>query len=190
MLRIARIDGYRLAQYPKEFYYKKPLGKLELLLKYSPIAFSILALFEGCDLDCSSKTGMRLNRVGVMGPPPMAPEFITENEAREVINHIFEEENIKLEPDFEINFVLSNGDSRRLVLDGFDSRLDVGYEYLGIEDPGEIDYQVRAELTGPKRTERPNILIIDPQSKSEDYQMKIKQTVESFIDSLKSEGII
>ena len=163
---------------------------MELVLKYSPIVFSLLALIEGCDLDCSSKSGLKRNRVGVMGPPPIAPDFITENEARGIINHAFKNKNIELEPDVVFDFVLQNGETRHLVLDGYDKNSGIGYEYLSQNDFGEFDYKTKVELADPKRNEKPSILIIRPHSKTEDYQKEIRQKVESFIDSLKSEGLI
>lgn len=163
---------------------------MELVLKYSPVILSILVLLEGCDLDCSSKSGLKKNKVGVMGPPPMAPDFVTENEAREIINNIFERENIELKSDVGIDFVLNNGEIRHLVLDGYDENSGIGYEYLEPDDFGEYDYKTKVELTDPKRTEKPSVIIINPYTKDVDYQKRIKQKVESFIDSLKSEGII
>ncbi|MEW5924360.1 MAG: hypothetical protein AB1746_10265 [Candidatus Zixiibacteriota bacterium] len=190
MLKIKTLNKYNLARYPREHFYKKPAGKMGLVLKYSPIAFSLLVLFEGCDLDCSSKSGLKRNRVGVTGPPPMASDFVTENEAREIINNAFKNKNLEVESDVVFDFVLNNGEIRHLILDGYDKKSEIGYEYIGPDDFMEIDYKAREELSDPRMVDKPNILIIDPHSKTEEYQKEIRQKVESFIDSLKSEGFI
>jgi hypothetical protein len=137
----------------------------------------MLALLEACS-----------EGNGVVGPPPLPPELVTENEARLIIEQTFGNHGIGLQKD--VPFVLHYGpnDSTELELDGFNDSLQVGYEYIYGSD--EQSFTPRAQSALDSLTHENGPYVKPLGAVDEYHQWVIQETIEEFIDTLKANGVI
>ena len=73
MLEIRQVDRYTITRYPKGAYFQPSPSLPGILLKKGAISLVLLTLIEACE------------KAGGSGPPPVEPDMITENEARQAI---------------------------------------------------------------------------------------------------------
>jgi len=178
VLKIKKIKRYRIAKYPRGTYRRKTDNLAGKLIK-GGLTVSILSSLGACG--------------GIL-----APDFVTENEARSIIKAVFDDNNVNLEED--ISYFLKQGetDSIELNLDGYNDSLKVGYEYIYDEDYFTFDDQTVKTLdslineSGPYIESSPYIKCIDEIDKEENpkYEKYLEETIQEFIDYLKTQGVI
>jgi hypothetical protein len=138
-----------------------------------------MTLTEACD------TG-----VGVTGPPPVMPEMVTENEARQAIRSVFLDNGIQLEEDFAMVFRWAQ-DSLALSLDGFNDSLQVGYEYVDFYgEPISYTTDFRTALSEAKAGDGPYIELVGPTPEEPAGLDALQTEIQTFIDALRAQGII
>ncbi len=133
MLRVKQVRNYRVAKYPRATYQHPPTFAVPDLLKHSAAATVMMFLLESCDF---SKPTSGLPRV----------DFVTETEARQVLNNVLQRNGISFKSDVVINLDLGIHGSGVLVVDAYNDSLRVGYEYLLAEDVGSFDGTVTMRL--------------------------------------------
>lgn len=176
MLEIKPVKSYTLPRYPQGFYYESPQHYPWNLVSVSIASAALLAL-----LGCSC-------HYGVIGPPPLPPKYITESEARIIINQVFAENGIELDEDVPYSFASDNR-TVTLELDGFNEDLKMGYEYISFEkDVETFTPEVVKDLDEAcaSRDSGHCIKIIEP-TESEEY---LENVVQEFIAELRSKGIL
>lgn len=178
MPRIRVVKRYTVAKYPKGAYYAKPDAAVVSLGKGALVAAVMTMLVEACDGG------------GTTGPPPLPPTFVTETEARAVIDSVFADNGISLVEDFMLRFEKAPGDTIDLDLDGYNDSLQVGYEYIFDDDYTVFTPQVKAALDSAVAQNGPYIEAIDQMEKVDNYRSILEGMVQSFIDSLKAQGAI
>ena len=181
MLEIRRVKRYRKARYPRGRYsdYTPPLP--ESLVKRGAISLFALTVLE--TLGCDSGNG-------VTGPPPLPPDLVTENEARQIIEQVFVDNGVQLERDLPFMLHLAADDSVALDLDGYNPSLRVGYEYVLGEDWQTFTLQVQNALDSLASEDGPYVKPVEAIEQVEDYSSILRATVQEFIDTLKAHGII
>jgi len=178
MLQIRPIKKYTVAKYPRGAYYAKPDPAIITLSKGAMVAAVMTMLVEACDGG------------GTTGPPPLPPTFVTETEARAVIDSVFADNGISLVENFMLRFQMPTGDTVDLELDGYNDSLEVGYEYIYDSDYSVFTSSVVNALDSAAAQNGPYIETIDQVTQSSDYRTVLENTVQSFIDSLKAQGAI
>jgi hypothetical protein len=143
-------------------------------MKGGAASLVLLAILESCD------------GTGQTGPPPVPPEMITENEARQVIERIFADSSITMTNDVPYMVHFSNGDSAGVILDGFNGSLQVGYEYLTGNDFNEYTAEVGRALDSLMNENGPYIEMVGETN----WDWRIEAQIEAFIDTLKANGVI
>ncbi len=180
MLEIRRVNRYQTALYPIGRYVKNVPPLPESLIKRGAVSLLALAVLETLSCD---------NGVGTTGPPPVFPEMITENEARQVIEQVFADSGIQMERDLRLIVHLAGNDSLELDLDGYNDSLHVGYEYIyEREDRESFNQRARQALDSLLYEKGPYIEPFDQWPKG--YESDLRMEVEAFIDTLKAHGII
>lgn len=181
MLTIRRVKRYRVARYPRGRYsdYTPPLP--ESLVKRGAVSLFALAALE--TLGCDSGNG-------VTGPPPLPPDLVTENEARQIIEQVFVDNGVQLGRDLPFILHLAADDSVTLDLDGFNSPLRVGYEYVIENDWATFTPQVWNALDSLANENGPYIKPVEAIEETGDYSSVLRATVQEFIDTLKAHGVI
>ncbi|MEW5924359.1 MAG: hypothetical protein AB1746_10260 [Candidatus Zixiibacteriota bacterium] len=156
----------------------------ENIIKYGLGAAIIIAAIEsvGC------------NGTGIAGPPPIPPGMVTENEAREIVDSIFNANGINLTDDVILKIETETGDSVELCIDGFNDSLKTGYEYISIENSIN-DHQVFTSVVISRLNQLadqdgPYIKTIWQDYKDHDYKKNLENVAAEFIDSLKARGVI
>ncbi len=186
MLRIEPIKSYKLPRYPQGLYYERP-NTCPWKVTGSIASVAMLAL-----LVSSCKP---VEPVGVVGPPPMPPDMVTEREARTVINEVFAKNGINLEADVPFSFSPGDQNAIGLELDGFNKDLNIGYEYIAGEDQTAFTQEVVAHLdkacesssSGPYiKTIGTQYIYGDADKAYED----LENIIQDFIADLRSRGII
>ena len=181
MLEIRRVKRYGTARYPRGRYsdYTPPLP--ESLVKRGAISLFALTVLE--TLGCDSGNG-------VTGPPPLPPDLVTENEARQIIEQVFVDNGVQLERDLPFMLHLAADDSVALDLDGFNPSLGVGYEYVLNQDWEAFTERVWIALDSLTNENGPYIKPVEEIDKEGDYTSALRATVQEFIDTLKAHGVI
>jgi len=180
MLRIERVGSYSIARYPREVFkpWRRPIG-LAWAAK-GTVSAALLLLLESCDqIGGDGGTGMT-------GPPPMAPDFLTENEARTIITNVFTGNGIHLTPDVTLSIVGSHGDTTDVVLDGYSNSLRIGYEYRTGADASSFTDELIAQLDADAAGSGPYIKAVHPEFSAGVLEF----IMQSFIDTLKAHGKI
>jgi hypothetical protein len=180
VLKIRRVKRYRIARYPRGRYSEYTPRLPESLVKRGAVSLFALSVLEtlGCDGG------------GVTGPPPVRPDLVTENEARPIIEQVFADNGIDLTQDLPLIIHLAADDSVTLDLDGYDSSLRVGYEYIFDEDSQTFTPQVQGVLDSLANETGPYIKPVESIEKEGDYSALLRATVQEFIDTLKAHGVI
>jgi hypothetical protein len=180
MMRIKRIRRYKRAKYPKGRYRRRKRSVVGSAAQGSLSSLLIMALTEACE-----GTG-----VGVTGPPPIMPEMVTENEARQVINRVFLDNGVSLQQDFPLVFKWAQ-DSLAFSVDGFNPTLNVGYEYVNPEgESPSLSQDFRTALEAAGNADGPFIEAVGPTVKDLNYEAALENEVLNFIQKLKGLGII
>lgn len=177
MLKVRRLKRYRTAKYPRHEYISKEPGPADELLKLGGTSILLLALMEnsGC---------------AVTGPPPVDPDMITENEARQIITQVFDENGITLDEDYQLVLRSSANDSILFNVDGFNDSLQVGYEYFAVPNDNPFDQTAYEALNDSAQASGPYVKTLDEIPRDVPYRDLLERRVEAFIDSLKAHGII
>ncbi len=179
-MKIKRLRRYRRAKYPRGSYRRPKKGSVRSAAEIGVSSLLILALTEAC-----KGTG-----VGTTGPPPVMPDMVTENEARQVISRVFLDNGVLLEEDFPLLFKWAQ-DSLALDVDGFNETLRVGYEYINPE--GESPYlspDFKIALGAAIEAEGPYIKMMNFEFKELNWEERLEAETVAFIDKLKGLGII
>lgn len=174
MLKIEQVERYTIARYPAHGRYRAASSLCGNLMKGGAASLVMLAILESCD------------GFGTTGPPPVPPEMITENEARQVIERVFSDSSITMTNDVPYMVHFSNGDSAGVTLDGFNNSLQVGYEYLTEDDFIEYTVEVRRALDSLMNENGPYIEAVGETR----WEEHIEGQIEAFIDMLKANGVI
>ena len=176
MLEIKPVKSYKLPRYPQGFYYETPQHYPWNLVSVSVASAALLAL-----LGCSSN-------YGVVGPPPLPPKYITESEARIIINQVFAQNGIQLDEDVPYSLATGNR-TVTLELDGFNKDLKLGYEYIAFEEDGETftpEVVTALDEACASKNASPCIKTIEP-TENKEY---LENVVQEFIAELRSKGIL
>jgi hypothetical protein len=185
MLTIQQVKRYCIARYPKEVYSRKGRSLPKTLLERGAVSLVMLALLEFCD-----HGGLRAG-VGMMGPPPALPELLTENEARQIIEHVFADNGVVLDNDVRLVLHYGQNDSAELILDGFNDSLEVGYEYAYSREDTVFTANVREALEDSlANNDAPYIKVLNSIHKYPGQQEFLEHAVEQFIDTLQAHGVI
>lgn len=185
MLKIRRLKRYRTAKYPRRKYAPKVPGLVDGLIRRGGVSLVLLALIE--NLGCDNPFGG--GGVGVTGPPPVAPDMVTENEARQIITQVFTGTGISLDENYRLAFQPSEPDSTILYVDGYNDSLRVGYEYLTPQDV-IFTQSVRSALADSAKASGPYIKTIGETIDNSNNRENLEMEIEAFIDTLKAHGII
>jgi hypothetical protein len=183
MLRIRRIESYSIARYPEvEFKpWRQPAGAT--LVRNGALSAALLLMLESCEGGGFVGFG---GGTGTTGPPPVYPDFLTENEARTVINKVFVDNGIPLEADILMSIVDSRHNTVNVVLDGYNDSLRVGYEYVTGTDPLTFTPQVIESIKMNTAGSGPYIGI----APAEKHEVDLETLMQAFIDTLKAQGKI
>ncbi len=177
MLRIRTVKRYSLPRYPGGMYYPKPEAKSMRIVRGSLAATLMATLLDSCDC------------FGTIGPPPLPPAMVTENEARTVIDRVFTRNGIVLEHDKALSFHFPPGDSTVLNLDGYNDSLKIGYEYIYQQDNESFTSQITHALDSAARDSTgPYIEAVASIPKYSDYTTFLDSLMQQFIDTLKAQG--
>lgn len=178
-MKIKRVRRYRRAKYPKGSYRRWKKGSVRSVTEVG-VSSLLLLLTEAC------KDG----GVGTTGPPPVMPDMVTENEARQVITRVFQENGVALVQDVPLLFKWAQ-DSLALDVDGFNEGLSVGYEYVDPEgESPRLTSEFQTALAAAIDAEGPYIGLMGPDIKWADWEERLEAETVAFIDKLKSLGII
>lgn len=179
-MKIKRLRRYNRAKYPRGAYRRPRRNPVGHKAKGGLTSLLIMALTEACE-----GTG-----VGVTGPPPVMPEMVTENEARQVINQVFVANGVSLQEDYPLVFRWAQ-DSLAFHVDGFNETLGVGFEYIDPagESPSLTD-EFRTALDAAEEDGGPYIEIVDPAVRDSGYEAAMEQQILAFIERLRGMGIV
>ena len=179
MLRIRRVRRYRRARYPRGRYRARRRRSAGPATTGGITAAILMTLTEACD------TG-----VGVTGPPPVLPEMVTENEARQAIRSVFLTNGIQLEEDVALVFRWDQ-DSLAFDVDGFNDSLQVGFEYVNPDgEPGSFSNTFLTALSEAKAGDGPYIEWVGPTPLDPTSLEALQTEIQTFIDLLRAQGII
>ena len=176
MLEIKPVKSYKLPRYPQGSYYETPQHYPWNLVTVGVASTALLAL-----LGCSSN-------YGVVGPPPLPPKYITESEARIIINQVFAQNGIQLDDDVPYSLVTGNR-TIALELDGFNEQLKLGYEYISSAEDWETftpEVVTALDEACASKNASPCIEIIQP-TENKEY---LENAVQEFIAELRSTGVL
>lgn len=174
MLRIKQVGSYSIARYPEVVFRPWRRSAAPALIRSSTVSAALLLILESCD------------SIGTSGPPPVPPEFLTENEARAVITGVFSDNGIPLVEDVPLSLVVSPGDTAHVVLDGYNESLRVGYEYLTLYDDETFTHELITSIETNNADAGPYIKVAPPEYE-ESY---LENLMQAFIDTLKAQGKI
>jgi hypothetical protein len=178
MLRIRQVKTYRIAKYPQGEYRPKQQHPAVGVATQGILSVLLLALVDSCE------------GPGTTGPPPIAPDLLTENEARILVEKVFNNNSIQLTRDYKLEVALGDNDTLSLDLDGYNDSLQVGYEYIGQGDELTFKNSVVNTLDSLNSESGPYIDPIPPTYTDQEYREYLEKSVQEFIDSLKAEGVI
>jgi hypothetical protein len=125
------------------------------------------------------------NCLGIREIPPVLPEMLSEDEVRHVVDSVFAGAGVTLSPDVEVRVPDS---TIRVVLDGYDSAAQVGYEHIGEYDGGQFPRPVRERFDLSPDV---HVAWIEQRPADEPYvKDAIAWEVRAFIDSLRGRGLL
>jgi hypothetical protein len=177
-MKIKRLRRYNRAKYPRGTYRRRQKNQVSQTAKGGLTSLLIMALTDACE------------GVGVTGPPPVMPEMVTENEARQVIGQVFLDHGVVLQQDFPLVFRWAQ-DSLAFVVDGFNEGLAVGFEYVNPEgETPSFSDGFRTALDAAEEDGGPYIEIVDPAFRDPGFEVVLEQQILAFIERLKGLGII
>jgi hypothetical protein len=176
MLRVRRVRRYKVARYPAGSY--TPARPHVEGWKRGGATLLLLALLEACD------------DVGTTGPPPVMPDWVTENEARGIVERVFADSGIALQRDVPLVLRFGPDDSTTVTLDGFNDSLRVGYEYLAGDEYWTFGPLIRSALVDSTNGDGPYVDVFGPEYKFDAYQQDIERHIEAFLDTLRAHGVI
>jgi len=184
MLRIEPLRSYTVPRYPQGAYYEEPNPHAWLATGGIASAALLAALASSC-----------IPPIGVVGPPPVPPEMVTEKEARAAIERVFTKAGITMEPDVVIALSAGGQAPVNLDLDGYNKERRIGYEYFAEQDYSTLDREAVAEINqryGPAGN-GPYVKAFDTQyiyNSPEEANAALEKMAQDFIDELKARGVI
>jgi hypothetical protein len=172
MLKIKRVRSYDVPRYPARKFepWKQPAGVA--MFKRGVSSAALLLLIDSCITGC------------MKGVPNW--EYVTEGDARAAINRVFADNGIQLTADVPLDVVLSPEDTVRVVLDGYNDSLRVGYECVTEGDRESFNVKVWRHLDSDAADAGPYVNILWGANELN----AIVQITQDFIDSLKAQGAI
>jgi hypothetical protein len=178
MLKVKQVRKYSLAKYPPGNFQEPPEHLLQELLRDSAMVASMALLIESCGTTTS----------GV----PNAPEMVTETEARSIVNHVLQDNGITWQSDALLTLSFGSGDTVRVVVDGYNDSLRVGYEYAIGNDYATFTPRVTAALDSLAKAQGPYIKIMDEIDRHEhsNYEQILETSMQQFLDTLRAHGVI
>jgi hypothetical protein len=176
MLRIKQVSTYSVAQYPEAEFRPWKEGLAASIMRSATVSTALLFILESCD-----GTG-----VGTTGPPPVIPEMLTENEARETITRIFNDNGIPMVPDVPLKLVDSNNDTIDVLIDGYNESFRVGYEYIADGDDFPYTAALHQGIDAGNEGSGPYIGL----THDEYLESNLERQMQAFIDTLKAQGKI
>ena len=184
MLRIRRVRKYSVAKYPEKVYSRRSSRLPKVVFGGGAASLAMLILLDSCD-------GLGGRGIGMMGPPPAMADMLTENEARQIIEHVFSNRRVVLDNDVRLVLHYGQNDSAEVVLDGYNDSLEVGYEYICDPEDTTFTAEVKEALEDSLAShEAPSIKVLDSIRKFPGHQEYLEQAVEQFIDTLQANGVI
>jgi hypothetical protein len=174
MLRVRQIRSYAVPRYPAGGFepWRQPAGVA--MFKRSASSAALLLLLESC------------GETGTTGPPPVRPDFLTENEARAAISQVFTTNGIDLTANAPFEVVTAPGDTTTLALDGYNDSLRIGYEYLADADNDSFTAAVIAKMDSATADAGPYVKITEEIVDAD----SLARIMQNFIDTLKAHGAI
>jgi hypothetical protein len=187
MLEIKKVKTYEIPKYPQgEFVAPAKTGWSPAAAGAISTSLSALLLYSACG---------PIQPFGVVGPPPMPPNLITEQEARNAIKQIFQTSGVVLADDVVFS-LKSDNRTFQLVLDGFNEKLKIGYEYISQEDRESFNPAVVSTLDkDAAQKDGPFIKTIDggyyfSDAEKSESMAKIEKSIKDFINYLKANGVL
>jgi hypothetical protein len=174
MLQIKPIITYTVAKYPEGSPYVGPPRETGGVIRDAALLATIATLMQSC--------------FPIMGVP-LPPKILSENEARAKIVNLFAKRGVALTEDSMLQ-IKTDGDSIRLVLDGYNDSLRVGYEYIQGTDMETFTPEACAEIDSLQATGAQHILLIKDRESATRYEQVTDMIVERFLNTLKAQGII
>ncbi len=171
-MRIINVNKYDVAKYPQKEYAKH---HQLAILKHAQNS-AALTMLASLALGCGG--------LGVSGPPPVEPDMITEQAAREKIVEVFSRNNISLESDVAVLFEISDTLNESITLDGYNDSLSIGYEYISEDEPDYFSDELSEVLNDT--TDDRHILMMY----CEGYESLLDHLTQDFIDDLRARGIL
>ena len=181
MLKVRRVRRYRKARYPRGRFRARRRRASGTATAGGLSALILLALTEACAAEGGT---------GIVGPPPLMPEMVTENEARQVIRQVFLENGIQLQEDVPLVFRWAT-DSLAFDVDGYNTEMEVGFEYVDPDTEwGTFSADFKAAVSRAAAAEGPYIDLVDPVVKSATFETTLEARTQAFINALRAQGII
>jgi hypothetical protein len=176
MLQIKQIARYELPKYPRGGEYIHPPRTSAALLRDAAVLIAVATVLDSCVPPLMGKLAL--------------PKYVTELDARQAIGEVFATQGVKLKPDRTVAVRFGQSDSLVLSIDGFNDSLQVGYEYVSVDDRAMFTPGVCARLDSLNRSASPHILTVDAEVQQDGAEAHLRQVVETFLDSLKAQGVI
>lgn len=177
MLKIRPLAMYHRAKYPA-------FGMFHNAPKTTPGKIRDITVLAGLAVMLDSCLPFSTSGV------PVPPRMISEADARNMIDKVFVSYGLSVEHDLKLRYSLNGNDSTLLEIDGYDDSLNVGYEYISVDDRLTFTRSLSAHLDSLKLSDSPHILPIDALPDSERDSQLLEQISRSFLDSLKAHGVI
>ncbi len=180
MLRIQPMVRYNVPKYPQNEFRQKPPDFILKLIVKGILPVTILPLLQGCDL---------IEGTGHVDGGLIEPPKLSEAEAKPIIESVFITNGIQLDKDISVAFMRNDTTTVHINLDGYNDSLRVGYEYMNYDEYDSLDTWDIREITEEAINDS------GPYVKSihewyEENSESLDEYVQTFIDSLRSQGII
>lgn len=176
-IQIKSLTKYSVPVYPQITYYHHETNSTVKTLKQGAILSLLTAILLGCKEN------------GVTGPPPVEPDMITEQGAREIIEEVFSNENIQFENDI-IKRIIVGSDTADVSIDGVNDSLNIRYQYESKDDYNADQSQIDLLHAYDDSTDQEHFFLLPLGGGGHQYEEELMFKTEVFIDSLKALGII
>jgi len=177
MLQIKQITRYDFPRYPPCGQYVCPPSTTGGKVRDVVALLALAALLDACD-------------ERPLGGVPVPPKYVSEVDARQIINQVFIDRDITLDSSQIVSIPMGAHDTLTLNVDGFNDSLQVGYEYVYWDDQLQFTPPVCATLDSLNLASTPHILTVDAEPDKAGAEMHLQKVVEDFLDSLAEQGVI
>jgi hypothetical protein len=125
-----------------------------------------------------------------LGGMPVPPKYVSEVDARQIINQVFIDRDITLDSSQIVSIPMGAHDTLILNVDGFNDSLKVGYEYILWDDQEQFTPAVSRTLDSLSDSATPHILTVDAELDKAGAEAHLQTIVREFLDSLAEQGLI